>query len=105
MWIRTQENKLVNLDNVKYIDVESEELIDMICAYFNDNTECFLGIYENEERALEVLEELQKRIIIGELNGVTIEEMKKDYAQGKMTIEHLTSIIEKFVIVYEMPKE
>lgn len=79
-------NKIVNLDNVIYITTNtySEECSGISCNSLN-NLEIYLGEYDTEERAREVLQEI-------------IEKYKEEnYA--------MIESIAKAQLVYEMPKE
>jgi len=62
MWIRTQSNKLFNLDRVLFIDTMKNNI------FANwDNADGYLPLatYATEQRALEVLDEIQECIDLG----------------------------------------
>jgi len=84
MWIRTQYNILVNLDNVEGVYADGREIksVGLKTAII------LLGTYATETRALEVLDEIQERLM------------------GKVTV-YEDGHIEPFSIgdVYVMPKE
>jgi len=99
MWVRTQNRKKL-LDSIKYeiIGHKDEEGTFAIIA---DDYDC-LGTYPTEQRALEVLDEIQQAII-----GVLIipHELtyKTPYFENELTVTH--EEIKQLPTVYEMPKE
>jgi hypothetical protein len=63
LWIRSQDkNCLVNIKAVIMLNKE-------IRGYYNENPNWFLGKYDNEERALEVLNEIQNFIERKDIEG------------------------------------
>ena len=90
LWIRSQ-NKEILIPNPKLAleDIETEYWIIDLC----DDT--VLGTYKSKERALEVLDEIQERLINLEL--VSFEE------KGKARSDAFKK--EYLRCVYEMPKE
>ena len=89
LWIRSQDKTV--LINVKTLFVADKE----IRGYYSDNPNWFLGIYKTKERALEVLDEIQERIL--NLQLVELEERGKARQDVK-----IRSYLE---CVYEMPQE
>ena len=89
LWIRSQDRKSI----VKPIDILLENPLNSgetgIRGYFSNNSYKMLGYYKTEERALEVLDEIQNM-----LNSVVI----------KQTSNSL-SINSKEIVVYEMPEK
>ncbi len=85
LWIRSQDKEKL----VKVNDIAIE--MNMIYGYFDKNTEYeHLGSYSTKERALEVLDEIQKKInniVLSILFGSPMIDFKKPF------------------IIYEMPKE
>ena len=77
LWIRSQDKSC--LVNVKAVIMLNKE----IRGYYNENPNWFLGKYNNEERALEVLDEIQN------------------------ILKHEWDYKDKFSMcrIYEMPKE
>lgn len=86
MWIRSQDKRsLTKVVNISLdIPLSSGEV--GIKGYFDNNKFDMLGYYRNEKRAIEVLDEIQKKII--------------DFEFGKAN-ECLISN----EVVYQMPKE
>lgn len=58
MWIRSQDRKNLVIPSAIWISVISNT-----CVYINTDTDISLGMYKSEERALEILEEIQNKII------------------------------------------
>lgn len=113
LWIRSQNKK--KLYNVKNLELDNLET--GICYESRDNF-VLLGKYKSKERALEVLDEIQKKIKTllylkskTILKPDTIESAKKYYEELNgvdfITCDHNFEIepITTNVIFYEMPKE
>ena len=98
MWIRSQKNTLVNLDNLECIGCAGI----YIMAIFN-TSEVELGTYKTKERTLEVLEDIQENI---ESRVVADELMKSliDRYDGDSEDEYKEHL-KKLSCVYVMPKE
>ena len=59
MWVRSQtKNALVNINFMRVID---DGNFCLICGATTDGCDYELGIYSTEEKALKVLDEIQKR--------------------------------------------
>lgn len=59
LWIRSQDRtKLIKVDNISYMDM-SENYKEEVHSLWNDS-KGILGTYKTKERALEVLNEIQK---------------------------------------------
>ena len=104
MWIRSQYKRiLVNSNFVfckKYIttfngveEVHKYEIYTLQVGYEKPTP---LGIYETEERALEVLDEIQKSII-----DSNVTQYEYFYTENQRLVEYTY----KLKTVYEMPKE
>lgn len=91
LWIRSQDKRtLIKIDRV---DVDGNSIIVWQNNYNCD--EIYLGSYKTKERALEVLDEIQAFLIIGD----------SDFdKEGVCGIYH-NVVASKQVIIYEMPKE
>lgn len=91
LWIRSQDKEsITNITNVEYYSANGNHYI----ATYYDNLKV-LGEYKSKERALEILDAIEERIINLEL--VSLEEKgkaRKDAFQKKY-----------LRCVYEMPKE
>lgn len=60
LWIRSQDKKkLVNINAVNILEFEA---LIAIHGYINSETHFWLGNYKTKERALEVLDEIQRTI-------------------------------------------
>ena len=94
MWIRTQDRKvLINVDNM-YIN-QKDDKYSVIADYCNDNWFA-LGTYSSEERAIEVLDEIQKRISPDfNFNG--------NDKETDLFVK--TQILNSMIAFYQMPKE
>lgn len=93
LWIRTQDKE--RLVQVKYIDLYTDEDIEennefRLYSYVDDNRQFLLGIYATKERALEVLDEIQR--LIEDLQYLSYAIDNKEFAGYRPN-------------VYEMPKE
>lgn len=60
LWIATQDNK--SLMNVKEVTVDGKKIDGVISSTSLDHWSKVLGKYESNERALEILEEIFKKI-------------------------------------------
>lgn len=96
LWIRSQEHSkvrklLVNTKNISYLEIDDINAVNHIILFKDINMEenelgnynCLLGVYNTQERAEEVLDEIEYQI-----NEV-----------ADMTDEHYIKC------VYKMPKE
>lgn len=89
LWIRSQDKECL----IKVNDIAIEQ--NMIIGYFDKDTEYeYLGQYKSKERALEILDEIQK-ILIGKRGLISTLDKDK--------IEFIP--FENQSVVYEMPKE
>lgn len=94
LWIRSQ-NKM-NLESVHSVDINYLNKKQLICNYEPDfignqgEYYVLLGEYETEERALEVLDEIQKKINLINLGH--------DFGSPMVDLKNPSYI-------YEMPKE
>lgn len=90
MWIRSQrKNALVNINFMRVIN---DGNFCLICGATTDGFDCDLGIYSSEEKALKVLDEIQK--VISD---------KQYYAIDNVTRK--SYILNKGVHVFEMPQD
>ena len=99
MWIRTQSNKLFNLDRVLFIDTMKNNI------FANwDNADGYLPLatYATEQRALEVLDEIQEHI---ETRVVADNMMIKLFNTSDLTDDKLREKMRKLSCVYVMPSE
>ena len=105
LWIRSQKKtRLIKVNNILAYDFEDGSYGIQI------NGECFVGEYTTEERALEVLDEIQ-RILQPMIKAYTpLTESKEDYKNHCMKTELVGyettyDIVALPTYVYEMPKE
>lgn len=108
LWVRSQDKKsLVKVDNLyisvgNYICYYVEKGKEVPNTYYRPSGE--LGRYESEERALEVLDEIQSllmpKLILNSYDNITPE-----FSQN-LTIMPISTDIKQFnSYVYEMPEE
>lgn len=102
LWIRSQNKKnLVEVSSIQIIKLNDSNKYALIS--YNDVIGDFnLGIYVNEERALEVLDEIQK-ILIPKIQVTS--EFKKSDLTGNCNWIDKKEIMQFNTYVYEMPKE
>lgn len=91
LWIRNQDRE--NLVKVELLEIQEREEDYMICTMFQ-NEIAHLGIYATKERALEVLDEIQKYIN----NECEFLEREQHTSMG-------TYKNKEQMHVYEMPKD
>ena len=106
MWIRTQGNELINLDKTIYLSITKVNHGDMNrryinVFYWNDNKN-ILATYATEQRALEVLDEIQEHI---ETRVVADDMMLKLLNTSNLSDDDLKTKMRKLSCVYIMPKE
>lgn len=92
LWIRSQDKEiLMKIDNINLgLDVDSNEPCRLFTFVGGAVTSFTLGIYRSKERALEVLDEIQKKINLINLGH--------DFGSPMIDLKNPTYI-------YEMPKE
>lgn len=115
LWIRTQTNK--TLVKVNHIAIREE---DTLVYYGNDldlDKYVTLGKYETEKRALEILDEIQKKMtqtfLLKEnehINYGNMDDLRKYYRRKEINFVEVPKGIElepinKDILVYEMPEE
>lgn len=90
LWIRSQDRtkieRCVSINYIKFV-IDKETSTEVHNIYINHNP---FGNYESEERALEVLDEIQDRLTVRHQDGPSAE---------------FIVINEIVPIIYEMPKE
>ena len=94
LWIRSQDKELLVLAKGFELQNPSYNGGCQIFAVWQNNYQC-VGNYKSKERALEVLDELQKRLVGSKKGLIT--------TQNQKGIEFIP--FENQVIIYEMPKE
>lgn len=92
LWIRSQDKKSLRI--VSNINIIHEDGKMFICNYMGI-ANIKLGTYKTEQRALEVLDEIQSKI----------NDIHKDYLMSCMKEKGTYEIIAWEDFVYEMPKE
>ena len=104
LWIRSQDKKyLVNVKELSYNEKNKEH---SILTYIRDSYRV-IGTYKTKERALEVLDEIQKML---QPQTIINYESKLEF-HPEYTVQNVvkkipkTEIIELSTYVYEMPKE
>lgn len=88
LWIRSQNKQSL----LKPVSISLDNLKTSIFGYYSDDYYQVLGRYKTKERALEVLDEIQKRMIPKDKKG--------EYKE-------IDLILKSYMIprIYEMPKE
>ena len=107
LWIRSQDKeKLLKINGIQYQNcklIENETIeANILIGFHNSYDNEILGEYSTEERALEVLDEIQSIINIKEslqYNGINIEDAFVNI--DKQTTKEMLYKMS----VYEMPKE
>lgn len=93
MWIRTQDKEaLVYANNFYIMKTRGEEKYEI--SYFDGDSFVKLGFYKSKERALEVLDEIQKKI----------NDIKKDFLMACMREKGVYDVIAWNDFVYQMPE-
>lgn len=93
LWIRTQDRKKLVLINT--LAIADDDLGSILVFGIDGHVKVELGDYDTEERALEILDEIQRRLI--KLQLVSLEE------KGKARKDAV--INDNLKCVYEMPEE
>ena len=95
MWVRTQDKLgLFELKGVKIREHGFENGTKEYLVLNNDNLYNHLGTYKSKERALEVLDEIQKKI----------NDIKKDFLMACMREKGVYDVIAWNNFVYQMPE-
>lgn len=115
LWIRSQDKtdlrklrKVVYLEPGISFNLPSGETIE--CDNYSIMVDGYcLGIYKTQERALEVLDEIQRYLdrgtIISPRRITDYEKIKKQFDDGFIITDGSIDITPCDVIVYEMPKD
>ena len=95
LWIRSQDRRILQKTDNIFLNANYDNK--RISSYnYNDDSETELGTYETEERALEILNEIQETICLDEFNYENEEKtVYQDCYRYKSNI----------IAVYEMSKE
>ena len=93
LWIRSQNKQSL----LKPVSISLDNLKSSIFGYYNDDHYEVLGKYKTEERALEVLDEIQDFI------STKIREGKFGYEEVDLILK--SQIVNNMSKIYEMPKE
>ena len=102
LWIRSQnKGALIKVEILGYAD-------GTINAYLGNN-EIVLGEYSSDERALEVLDEIQRKItpvtIIKQTKPIKYIDYNRTISDATLYVEDVSEVKEVGMIIYEMPKE
>ena len=110
MWIRTQDKEvLVYANNFYIIKTRGEEKYEI--SYFDGDSFVQLGFYKSKERAIEVLDEIQKLFILNVLKhkgydyknliyddkDTLVEHLQNELDDKNMEIEHLKEEIKNII--------
>lgn len=93
LWIRSQNKKC--LIRASMFNLDNDET--GIYCYSNEENFCLLGKYKTKERALEVLDEIQRLISLDLLN--------ENISYQEADIYLKTAMLDRMARIYEMPKE
>ena len=96
LWVRSQDKEILMKAN--RIDADDKNIIvwdnDCHCG------ETYMGEYKSKERALEILDEIQKTIINNEVIRIIMPNVKDMRGNEELYKENVFN-----TMVYEMPKE
>lgn len=95
LWIRSQKSEKLRPMLLKANEFEIGDYDENMNCIVVNNLYC-VGVYKTKERALEVLDEIQKRMMINET-------LIGDYEQQDIAIKGL--FLKYNSMIYEMPKE
>lgn len=102
LWIRSQDREKIICCNDIAIAIDNEYKIYKIVGYFDKNTEYEdLGFYLTKERALEVLDEIEERIMI--INTISLVKDNVSLIAYKNALSE--EKIKGIGYPYQMPKE
>lgn len=115
LWIRSQDGKVLEKIDDLFIQYSTQKKLHMICSHRNL---VYLGGYKTEERALQVIDEIQNKMKQQFLLKPTTMMNQKDILGGKNYFEMINDAnmivtdnnfeiepINSEVIFYQMPKE
>lgn len=115
LWIRSQDGKVLEKIDDLFIQYSTQKKLHTICSHRNL---VYLGGYKTEERALQVIDEIQNKMKQQFLLKPTTMMNQKDILGGKNYFEMINDAnmivtdnnfeiepINSEVIVYQMPKE
>ena len=102
IWIRTQTNDLINLNQVSKIDRQSKFIFAYQGLTFDNSNYVYLGVYATEKRALEVLNEIQEHI---ETRVVADKMLIDVLSEEDVTEQYTLDRLKRLSCVYVMPKE
>lgn len=99
LWIRSQDKEfLMKVDNINLgIDVDTNDLTRLFTFVGGAMTSFTLGVYETEERAKEVLDEIQNYMIKCSF--------KCKITKAENGLGEAIDFIPKPIIIYQMPKK
>lgn len=97
LWIRSQD-KMKLFRGINFRGVIEQEG----CSIIDNTDDYIIGTYKSIERALEILDEIQK--LLEPKFVLHTEEIKKPITEYMSTIEQIKDIKELSACVYEMPE-
>ena len=96
MWVRSQDKGYLVKNPIIDIDIKKNEVYILDRTYAKEPfIGRILGVYKSKERALEVLDEIQKKI----------NDIKKDFLMACMREKGVYDFIAWNDFVYQMPEE
>jgi len=102
LWIRSQ-------NKAAFLKVEILENTNGTINAYSYNNKIELGEYSSDERALEVLDEIQRKItpvtIIKQTKPIKYIDYNRTISDATLYVEDVSEVKEVGMIIYEMPKE
>lgn len=103
LWIRSQDKRhLILVKNISLAEYEDEGIYTLETDLDN-GTDFELGCYETEERALQVLDEIQNTIYINKLFNADINAFQKCLENEGYTEKEISNAL-KTISTYQIPE-
>ena len=108
LWIRSQDRKRLVLNPNLYVVTKANG-----SSYISESLIGYLGVYKNENRALEIMDDIQKILkgkkfikLKGDLSPFSMNHLKKAFKTDSIIETPLYEVFNSTNnIIYEMPKE
>lgn len=106
LWIRSQNGRLSKVDDIMQPIEDEFDGVNgwVLYAVKQSGAMSILGIYETEERAIEVLDEIQNVIYINKLFNADINAFQTVLKNEGYTEKEISKYL-KVISTYEMPKK
>lgn len=106
LWIRSQKKEMLYKVNSNLTIRYSNTIND---AYFIELDDHKIAMYKTRERALEVLDEIQRKIapitIIKQTKPIKYTDYNWTISDTTLYVENVSEVKEVGMVIYEMPKE